>query len=200
MAELILASQSPRRRELLATLGIEFATLAANIDESVLPAEAPRAYVDRLALAKAQAGRKLLAQTQTQDCWVLGADTSVVIDDQILGKPASKDEFQAMMRLLSGRTHQVLTGIALVSNSQCYRDLVTSEVSFMALSEQQMSAYWQSGEPLDKAGGYGIQGLGGVFVTRIAGSYSAVVGLPLHETARLLGQARFSLCQGLLPF
>jgi len=198
MAKLILASQSPRRRELLTSLGVEFTTLTANIDESVLPAEAPRAYVDRLALAKAQAGWKLV--DQAAHCWVLGSDTSVVIDDQILGKPASKSDFQTMMRLLSGRTHQVLTGIALVCEGQCLRDLVTTEVTFMALSEQQISAYWQSGEPLDKAGGYAIQGLGAVFVTRVAGSYSAVVGLPLHETARLLGQARFSLCQGLMPF
>ncbi|WP_320823619.1 Maf family protein [Reinekea sp.] len=198
MTQLILASQSPRRRELLATLGVEFTTLTANIDESVRPGEAARAYVDRLALAKAQAG--LALSGLAQKCWVLGSDTSVVIDDQVLGKPSSEADFQTMMRLLSGRTHQVLTGIALVSKGQCLHDLVTTEVTFMALSKQQISAYWHSSEPVDKAGGYAIQGLGAVFVTRVVGSYSAVVGLPLHETARLLGQARFSLCQGLMPF
>jgi septum formation protein len=197
VAKLILASQSPRRRELLTTLGIDFTALATDIDESVLSGETPNRYVDRLALVKAQAGLALL--DRPADCWVLGSDTSVVIDGQILGKPTSKEHFQTMMRLLSGRTHQVLTGIALVSVGDSYRALVTTDVSFMALSEPQISAYWHSGEPLDKAGGYGIQGLGGVFVTKIAGSYSSVVGLPLHETALLLGKARFSLYQGLMP-
>ena len=197
VGRLILASQSPRRRELLTTLGIDFTALAANIDESILPGETPSNYVDRLALAKAQAGLELV--DRSVDCWVLGSDTSVVIDGQILGKPTSKEHFQTMMRLLSGRSHQVLTGIALVSVGDSYQALVTTEVTFMALSEAQILAYWQSGEPLDKAGGYGIQGLGGVFVSQLTGSYSAVVGLPLHETALLLGKARFSLCQGLMP-
>jgi septum formation protein len=196
MAKLILASQSPRRRELLATVGVDFTALATDIDESVLPGETPNNYVDRLALAKAQAGLALL--DQQADCWVLGSDTSVVIDGQILGKPTSKENFQTMMRLLSGRTHQVLTGIALVTDKDCYQTLVTTDVTFMVLSEPQILAYWLSAEPLDKAGGYGIQGLGGVFVSQIAGSYSAVVGLPLHETALLLSKARFSLCQGLM--
>lgn len=197
MAKLILASQSPRRRELLSTLGIDFTALATDIDEAVLPRETPSNYVDRLALAKARAGLALL--DRSADCWVLGSDTSVVIDGQILGKPTAKEHFQAMMGLLSGRTHQVLTAIALVSEGDSFQALVTTDVTFMTLSQAQILAYWHTGEPLDKAGGYGIQGLGGVFVSQIAGSYSAVVGLPLHETALLLGKARFSLCQGLMP-
>ncbi|MGP0171914.1 Maf family protein [Pseudomonas sp. NCHU5208] len=185
MAELFLASASPRRRELLAQIGVPCVTQIASIDETPLPDELPKAYVERLAREKARAGLQALGEPAA--AVVLGADTSVVIDDEILGKPQDFADFQHMLRRLSARTHQVMTAVALVSREREVAQVVSSDVTFRALSEAEIAAYWASGEPCDKAGGYGIQGLAAVFVSRIEGSYSAVVGLPLCETAQLLG-------------
>lgn len=186
MAELFLASASPRRRELLAQIAVPCVTQIASIDETPLPDEPPAAYVERLARDKARAG--LLALGGRDDAVVLGADTAVVLDGRILGKPADLNESRAMLQALSGRSHQVLTAVALVGGGREAARVVSSEVSFRPISEAEIEAYWASGEPCDKAGSYGIQGLAAVFVNQLQGSYSAVVGLPLCETAELLGE------------
>ncbi|MCH1918135.1 Maf-like protein [Shewanella sp. A3A] len=185
---LILASASPRRRELLAQLGLgnaafQFSVQPADIDESLRVGEAPAPFVRRLALEKAQAG---LAASGDNNAVVLGSDTIVVCDDTILGKPVDSDEAFAMLSSLSGRTHQVMTAVALCSATRTESVLVCTEVTFTALTAAQIHAYIASGEPMDKAGAYGIQGLGGSFVQQLHGSYSAVVGLPLVETRELL--------------
>ena len=184
MTRIALASASPRRRELLSQLEVDFVVVQAPIDEAVLPGEAAADYVLRLAKAKALAG--FLAQPQPLP--TLGADTIVVVDGEILGKPQDQADFLRMMRLLSGRCHQVYTAVALCRDAVCEPQAVTvaTDVWFGPMTEAQMLAYWQSGEPADKAGGYGIQGLGGRFIEKIQGSYFAVVGLPLFETAALL--------------
>lgn len=186
MAELFLASASPRRRELLAQIAVPCVTQIASIDENPLPAEPAAAYVERLAREKARAG--LLALGGRDGAVVLGADTAVVLDGRILGKPADFAESRSMLQALSGRSHQVLTAVALVADGREAARVVSSEVSFRPISEAEIEAYWASGEPCDKAGSYGIQGLAAVFVSRLQGSYSAVVGLPLCETAELLGE------------
>lgn len=196
MATLYLASGSPRRRELLTQIAVPFLTQIAPIDENALPGESPIAYVERLARAKAQAG--LAALADTADVVVLGADTAVVLDGRILGKPVDRDDALATLNALSGRSHQVLTAVALVSRERLESRVVTSQVTFRPLSQAEIEAYWASGEPQDKAGCYGIQGLAAVFVSQLLGSYSAVVGLPLCETAALL--AEFAIpCWQLLP-
>jgi septum formation protein len=184
MAKLHLASGSPRRRELLAQIGVSFVTLSASIDETALPDEPAERYVERLAREKAQAG--LAALAAAADCVVLGADTSVVLDGRILGKPENRAEALATLAALSGREHQVLTAVALASAERIESRVVTSRVRFRPLRPGEAEAYWDTGEPCDKAGSYGIQGLAAVFVSQIEGSYSAVVGLPLCETAQLL--------------
>ncbi|SDP17902.1 Maf family protein [Pseudomonas jinjuensis] len=189
MPQLYLASSSPRRRELLAQIAVPFHGVPANIDETPLPAESPEAYVERLARNKAQAGLNMLAQRA--DVCVLGADTAVVLDGRILGKPLDRDDALAMLRQLSGREHQVLTAVALADRQRCEARVVSSRVQFRAISDAEAEAYWATGEPQDKAGGYAIQGLAAIFVSRVEGSYSAVVGLPLCETAELL--ADFSI-------
>lgn len=178
---LYLASTSPRRRELLAQLGLDFHVLKVDIDETPRPGEPPAGYVQRLAREKAAAGL-----AQAREGVVVAADTSVVLDGAILGKPASLDEAMAMWSRLSGRAHRVLTGVAVAAAGRMEAQVVATEVRFRPIGEAEMRAYWASGEPCDKAGGYGIQGLGAVFVTGIDGSYSNVVGLPLAETAALL--------------
>ena len=195
MAQLILASHSPRRRELLSVLGVNFTVSGADIDETVQPGELADAYVSRLAVEKAEA---VHARQAAGDLWVLGSDTTVVAGEEILGKPCDEADFGRMMNLLSGRDHRVLTSVALVSGNQVFVDCVETRVRFINLSKQQIAAYWKTGEPKDKAGGYGIQGLGSVFVEKIEGSYTAVVGLPLHETAKLLGQADVPVWNGQL--
>lgn len=186
MAELFLASASPRRRELLAQIAVPCVTQIASIDETPLPAEPAAVYVERLALEKARAGLRALGERA--DAVVLGADTAVVLDGRILGKPADFAESREMLLSLSGRSHQVMTAVALVGAGRESSRVVTSEVSFRTLGEAEIEAYWASGEPCDKAGSYGIQGLAAVFVNHMQGSYSAVVGLPLCETAEMLGQ------------
>ena len=182
MTALYLASGSPRRRELLTQIGVPFTTLNAPVDETPLAGESAPAYVERLARAKAAAGHATLAQPGI----VLGADTAVVLDGKILGKPENAAHAQAMLAELSGREHQVLTAVALTDGQRCESLCVTSQVRFRLISVQEAQRYWATGEPVDKAGGYAIQGLGAIFVTALAGSYSAVVGLPLNETAELL--------------
>jgi septum formation protein len=181
---LILASQSPRRKELLSQLGYQFQTLSADIDETVINGESPRDYVLRLAKEKAQ----VVASKQLADCVVLGSDTSVIFDGHILGKPENIAQCCQQLLMLSGNTHQVLTAIAAVKNKHVISALVTTEVTFKTLSIAEIKRYWHTGEPQDKAGAYGIQGIGGQFVKQINGSYSAVVGLPLYETAELLAE------------
>ncbi len=186
MATLYLASGSPRRRELLTQIGVGFSILAAPIDESVQPGESAEHYVQRLALAKAASG--LATLPATSDAVVLGADTAVVVDGRILGKPADEADALAMLQLLSGREHQVMTAVALANGQRSEVRLVSSDVSFRSISIAEATTYWASGEPQDKAGGYAIQGLAAVFVSGMRGSYSAVVGLPLCETAALLAE------------
>ncbi|EKT4456038.1 Maf family protein [Pseudomonas putida] len=184
MTPLYLASGSPRRRELLTQIGVPFIVINAPVDESPLPSESAPAYVERLARAKAAAG---LARVDGPAV-VLGADTAVVLDGRILGKPENREDALAMLADLSGREHQVLTAVALDDGQRVHSFCVTSKVRFRAISTDEAQRYWASGEPVDKAGGYAVQGLGAVFVTGLSGSYSAVVGLPLCETADLLGQ------------
>ncbi|AZE93005.1 Septum formation protein Maf [Pseudomonas orientalis] len=183
---LYLASGSPRRRELLTQIGVPFTVVSAAIDETPLAHETPVAYVERLARSKAAAG--LAALEQTAGICVLGADTAVIVDGRILGKPVDQADALAMLMALAGREHEVLTAIALTDGQRCETRCVSSRVAFRQISAQEATAYWHSGEPQDKAGGYAIQGLGSVFVTGLNGSYSAVVGLPVCETAQLLAQ------------
>ncbi|MCI2282849.1 Maf family nucleotide pyrophosphatase [Colwellia sp. MSW7] len=194
MKQLILASQSPRRKALLTQLGYQFITQAADINESVKPNENAKDYVVRLAIEKAQGIMSVLPEQKHTQMIVLGADTCVVLDDEILGKPANEAECIATLLRLSNKEHQVLTAIAVVAedqNSQEHNNdvitkLVETQVQFKSLTVDEIKAYWRTGEPCDKAGSYGIQGIGGQFVTTINGSYSAVVGLPLYETVQLL--------------
>ncbi|WP_440054886.1 Maf family protein [Pseudoalteromonas sp. T1lg65] len=179
---LYLASASPRRKELLTQLGYEFLQFSVDADERTIDGETPRQTVERLARLKAQSGVKM----GYVDRPVLGSDTVVVIDNTVLGKPNDKADFTAMMQSLSGRTHQVMTAIALATQHKVLSQVIVTDVTFKTLSSQEIATYWHSKEPLDKAGGYGIQGLGGRFVTQLKGSYFAVVGLPLYETDELI--------------
>jgi septum formation protein len=178
-----LASTSPRRREILNALGLTFTTAGVAVDEQRLPGEAADAMVLRLARAKAEAVQRKQLQV------VLGADTAVVLGDEILGKPRDCDDAVNMLAQLSGRTHAVLTGVALSTGQGLRTILSTTEVRFRKIRPDEALAYWQSGEPCDKAGAYAIQGRGGVFVEAISGSYSGVVGLPVFETVQLLHDA-----------
>lgn len=186
---LILASASPRRSALLRQLGVPHVVRAADIDEQRLPGEAVEDCVLRLARAKAAAARDALSAPECAAACVLGADTAVVLDDEMLGKPHTREPALAMLRRLSGREHRVLTGIALWSPSGCEVALSQSTVRFRALDEPECERYWQSGEPRDKAGAYAIQGRAAAFIAGLQGSYSGVMGLPLYETARLLQRA-----------
>jgi septum formation protein len=194
MPSLFLASGSPRRRELLTQIGVPFTVLNAQTDETPHSDEQPLAYVERLARDKAAAGLALLADTQ--GC-VMGADTAVVLDGRILGKPVDEADALGMLAALSGREHEVLTAVALLNQQRCESRVVTSRVRFRTITAQEAHAYWASGEPADKAGSYAIQGLAAVFVASLHGSYSAVVGLPLCESAELLGHFGIPCWQGL---
>ena len=190
MKQLILASQSPRRKALLAQLGYQFITKAADIDESVRSDENAKEYVIRLAKEKAQAIFLALPVQQQVQSVVIGADTSVVIDSDILGKPANEAECISTLMRLQNKQHQVFTAIAVIDqNNKVVSKLIETQVQFKTLTLDEIKAYWNTGEPCDKAGSYAIQGIGGQFVTTINGSYSAVVGLPLYETVQLLAQA-----------
>lgn len=177
-----LASSSPRRSELLGQIGVSFDRVKADIEEKPEMGESAQDYVLRLALQKAQAGFK----NSSKDRPVLGADTIIVVDQRILEKPRDKRHAQEMLQLLSGRVHQVFTAVALVQGDDTKSTLVKTEVSFKKLSVQEISDYWRTGEPIDKAAGYAIQGVAGKFINNISGSYSGVVGLPLFETAELI--------------
>jgi septum formation protein len=185
----VLASGSPRRRQLLADLGAMCDSLAPDVDESVLAGEPAREYVERVSASKAAAVRARLADGRL----VLAADTCVVVDDEILGKPVDAEHAADMLSRLSGRTHWTTTGVTVVEPAGTETDLVetvsvATDVTFTALTPEQIRWYVASGEPLDKAGAYGIQGLAASFVERIDGSYSNVVGLPLVETIALLAR------------
>jgi septum formation protein len=183
-AAVCLASASPRRQALLTQIGVPFVVAAADIDETVLPGEYPDDYVLRMARAKA-----LAAQERARGLAVLAADTTVVVDGEICGKPAGAAHGVAMLLRLAARSHQVLTAVALSDSAGVRERLSASEVRFRAIGAAEAAAYWASGEPRDKAGGYAIQGLGAVFVEYLSGSYSGVMGLPLFETAELLREA-----------
>jgi septum formation protein len=184
-----LASGSPRRRQLLQQIGVPFQVLSVTVDESIADGEEPLAYVSRLAAAKADAGLARSAAAGAPQRPVLAADTAVVIGREILGKPMGRDDAVRMLRLLSGRTHEVLTSIALAADGGTSSCVSRSEVTFRDITCAEASEYWDSGEPADKAGGYAIQGLGAVFVAQLHGSFSGVMGLPLFETAGLLDAA-----------
>lgn len=182
--DLCLASASPRREALLKQIGLSCLKYPVDLDEGVLPGESAPSYVMRLAEQKALAGQK----RSGTELPVLGSDTSVVFDGKILGKPRDRRQAVDMLMRLSGKTHQVMTGVAVCQGRHVQSIISVTDVSFRALSEAECHAYCDTGEPFDKAGGYGIQGLAAVFVRSVSGSYSNVVGLPLFETADLLKQ------------
>ena len=186
---IVLASASPRRRALLAQIGVSCRVLAAEIDESPLPGETAQAHVLRLAAAKARA-------VGVTDLPVLGADTVVEVEGELLGKPGDRESGLAMLARLSGRAHRVHSGVVLLRGGSVTERLSSSTVWFREVPEAERRAYWATGEPRDKAGAYAIQGLGAIFVRRLEGSYSGVMGLPLFETAELLRGAGIELFMG----
>ncbi|HQU14963.1 MAG: hypothetical protein B7Z66_01875 [Chromatiales bacterium 21-64-14] len=184
LPQIYLASTSPRRRALLEQIGVGYRSVLAAVDETCREGERPEDYVVRLALAKAHGGwRELPAGCERP---VLGADTAVVVENRILGKPADRESALATLTRLSGRSHHVFSAVAMVEQGRAATRLDVSSVTFRVLTRAECEAYWDTGEPADKAGAYAIQGRGAVFVRRLEGSYSAVMGLPLFETAELL--------------
>ena len=180
--EIVLASQSPRRQELLARLGLTFTVRAADLDETMDPSRPPAAEVARLSAEKA-------AAVDAGGAVVVAADTVVVLDGRVLGKPSSEAEAVEMLRSLSGRPHQVMTGVTVRWDGHAETDTVVTDVHFRPLSEREIAAYVATGEPMDKAGAYGIQGLASVFVDRLDGDYYNVMGLPLCRLCRMLRAA-----------
>jgi septum formation protein len=181
---ILLASASPRRSELLRQIGVDHVVRPIEIDESTLPGEAPAAYVLRLADAKARALRDRLPKEERRP--ILAADTTVALDGAILGKPRDAGEARSMLERLSGRTHQVHTAVSVLHEAVASARLSTSDVTLRPLSSREIDWYWRTGEPLDKAGAYAVQGHAAVFIRHISGSYSGVMGLPLFETWELL--------------
>lgn len=181
--KLHLASTSPRRREILASLGLDFDVVPVDVDETPLDGESPANMALRLSVAKAEAAEMGAGGI------ALGSDTVVVVDDRPLGKPRDRDDGLRMLQSLSGRAHRVLTGVAVSDGRQTLTALSATDVYFREIGRDEALAYWQSGEPRDKAGAYAIQGLGAAFVERIEGSYTGVVGLPVFETIELLRAA-----------
>ncbi|QWT46700.1 Maf family protein [Azospira inquinata] len=196
-----LASHSPRRRELLTQIGVLFDSLISRgsprqdpeVDETPFPGEDPVAYVQRVTLAKAEHGVRLMTMRHLIAQPVLAADTTVAVDGQILGKPKDGADAERMLKLLSGSSHRVLTALALVWNDQTRSTLSETMVHFRPLEPGEIARYIASGEPMDKAGAYGIQGRAGLFVRRLEGSYSGVMGLPLFETGELLRECGYPL-------
>lgn len=188
--DIYLASASPRRAELLEQIGVSFSVLNVDVDEQHRPGESPVDYVTRLALAKARAGKALLAAADS--CPVLGADTTVVAGDRIMGKPRDMEDAVAMLLSLSGRAHKVISAVALDGAHAAVRVSI-SDVIFRTLTATECQAYWKTGEPRDKAGGYAIQGRAAQFVERLEGSYSGVMGLPLYETAVLFKEFKINI-------
>jgi len=195
--KIYLASKSPRRRELLRQIGVDFELLllrdsaprGPEVSEEVRPGEAPMDYVTRVTKEKGEFASRVMMMRRLPIRPVLSADTTVVIDDRILGKPADRDDAMDMLRAMSGRTHQVLTSVALHHDDRHWQVTQVSEVRLARLSDDRIRAYCATTEPYDKAGAYGIQGLASVFIEHISGSYTGIMGLPLHETAELLNQA-----------
>jgi septum formation protein len=186
-AQLVLASRSPRRSQLLRQVGVPHEVRAIEFDEARLPGESPREYVQRLAADKALHARRLAAGGDARA--IMTADTVVALGDEIFGKPESEADCDRILAALSGRTHEVMTAVVLHHAGSLRRELSVSRVTFRPIDAAQRRAYWRTGEPRDKAGGYAIQGLGAVFVERLEGSYSGVMGLPLYETTNLLEAA-----------
>jgi nucleoside triphosphate pyrophosphatase len=184
-----LASASPRRRQLLSQIGVPFQVLSVQVDESIAPGESAGSYVLRVAEAKARAGLAQRVAGRRPQATVLGADTAVVAGGAILGKPADCADAERMLGLLSARTHEVLTAVALAVEDGVLSRLSRSEVTFREITREEARDYWNTGESRDKAGGYAIQGYGAVFVSALRGSYSGVMGLPLFETAQMLRSA-----------
>jgi septum formation protein len=190
-----LASKSPRRRELLKQIGVQFELLMIreqsarlDVDEVALAGETPRDYVERIVLLKAAMGQKAMRERRLPSRLILTADTTVTIDGEILAKPVDRDDAARMLKRLSGRSHQVLTAVAVVLERETKHIVSTSIVTFSELSDDEIKRYVISGEPMDKAGGYGVQGIAAKFISTLAGSYSGVMGLPLYETTTLLRQ------------
>lgn len=191
-----LASKSPRRRELLKQIGVQYELLLmrelaprADIDESPRADETPHTYVERVVKLKADIAVKVMHERKLQHRPVVTADTTVTFDGEILGKPLDRDDAIRMLKRLSGETHQVLTAVMVTTADETFKALTTSFVTFAALSEDEIRRYVDSGEPMDKAGAYAAQGRAAVFIAKLSGSYSGVVGLPLFETAGLLRQS-----------
>ena len=199
--KIYLASKSPRRRELLRQIGVHFeilllrddATRVTDVSEAVLPNEAPRDYVRRVTNEKAATAWNMMLLRKLPVRPVLAADTTVVLNGEIFGKPATRNEAQAMLTSLSGQTHQVFTSIAVQFHEQLRECTQVSDVTFCKLTQQQINHYCDTQEPYDKAGGYGIQGSAARFISHIAGSYSGIMGLPLFETVQLLAESGISL-------
>ncbi len=193
-----LASASPRRRELLQQIGVSFRLVGTELDETACPGEAPAAYVSRLAAAKADAGWLGRGAAIAP---VLAADTAVVLDGAILGKPRDRGDAEHMLLQLSGRTHEVMTAVAVRSAAGNQIKVSRSWVTFRILDAAEVRAYWDTGEPRDKAGAYAIQGLAAMFIEDLRGSYSGVMGLPLFETAQLLKASgvKLGLCGPIRP-
>ena len=179
---IVLASASPRRHELLQQLGVPHVVLAVDVDETPHPGESALQLVTRLALAKAREGARLDAASRP----VLGSDTAVVVDAIVCGKPVDRADGLRMLAALSGRTHQVMTAVALATGETVVQALSCTNVTMRDIAPAEAAAYWETGEPQGKAGGYAIQGRGALFIEHISGSYSGVMGLPLYETAQLL--------------
>lgn len=194
-----LASQSPRRRELLEQIGVSYQVISAEVNETPLLNEQPQHYVERIAEAKAEAGWHVLQSSGLAQRPVLAADTAVVLNGIILGKPTNGTDAKAMLTELSGKKHQVMTAVAVVNATSTKLTISTTDVVFNPLNETLIDRYCATDEPDDKAGAYGIQGLGAVFVAEIKGSYSGVVGLPLTETTGLLAQFEVDVWQGNRP-
>ena len=196
-----LVSRSPRRRELLKQIGVHFELLLlrehpakrCDVDETPLPGEPPDQYVLRICNTKAELALQRIHERHLPALPLLAADTTVVLDGQIIGKPANAEDAAATLKRLSNRTHQVYTAVAVANGASLASELSTSQVTFRALDEAEIRRYVQTGEPLDKAGSYGIQGRAAVFISRLEGSYSGVMGLPLFETAQLLKRPGISV-------
>ncbi|WP_301099011.1 Maf family protein [Otariodibacter sp.] len=188
MKSIYLASNSPRRWELLQQLGLDLHSLQSEIDETPHPNEEAKSYCLRVAIEKNKAAQAVRSAKNLANFPILTADTTVSIDQMILGKPKDKDEAYSMLKRLSGKTHQVFTAVCISDGEKQYSCVQTSEVTFKVLSDLEINAYIATGQPMDKAGAYGIQGIGGCFISHLTGSFTGVMGLPMYETADLLKQ------------
>ncbi len=195
-----LASKSPRRRELLKQIGVHYELLLmrevaprVDVDESPRDGESPHAYVERVVGLKAEAAEKVMLERKLPARPILTADTTVTFDGEILGKPATRDDAVRTLKRLAGETHQVLTAVMVKTERDTFKALTTSFVTFAPLTDDEIRRYVDTGEPMDKAGAYGVQGRAARFISKLSGSYSAVVGLPLYETAGLLRQSGIQL-------